>query len=494
MEDCEAIPIVKISKACLHDRLFLCKKMKEMNYTLHTHSKKILADTITPVSIYLRLRDKFPQSILLESSDYHANENAVSYICFQPIASIKVADNEIIKQLPDGGCEKVQLNKSVSLVAEIQNFASRFKLEGNRGKQFQNGLFGYIGYDAVKYFEKIDITKKDGALDIPDLLYSVYSNIIAINHFNNEATIFSYSLDGSDNIEEISNLLKIKSFAEFQFQKVGEPQTTISDSEFKELVKKCKQHCQRGDVFQIVASKRFIQKFAGDEFNVYRTLRSVNPSPYLFYFDYGDFKIFGSSPEAQLVIQKGMAEIHPIAGTVKRTGNDEEDAFLARQLSNDEKEKAEHVMLVDLARNDVSRNATNVKVETFREVQYFSHVIHLVSKVTGEIRPEINPFQVVADTFPAGTLSGAPKHRAMTLLEKYENVNRSFYGGAIGFMGFDGSFNHAIIIRSFLSKNHHLHFQAGAGIVSASTPENELQEVYNKLGALNKALELAEKI
>ena len=465
-----------------------------MKYKIHTKSRKFLADTITPVSVYLRLRDKFPHSILLESSDYHANENAFSYICFQPMASIKVQNEELLKEFPDGKTEHISLDDSVNLVAEIQNFASNFEANPSSEKFIQNGLFGYMSYDAVRYFEDLKIEKKSGDLQIPDLYYAVYRNIIAINHFNNEAYIFSHSTDGSDNLDEILSLLKVKSFAEFKFKKEGTPQTNISDEEYKELVQKCKDHCQRGDVFQIVPSKRFIQKFSGDEFNVYRTLRSVNPSPYLFYFDYGDFKIFGSSPEAQLVIKKRIVEIHPIAGTVKRTGNDEEDAVLAKKLSNDQKEKSEHVMLVDLARNDLSRNARNVRVEVFREIQYFSHVIHLVSKVTGEIQKEIHPFQVVADTFPAGTLSGAPKYKAMSLLEKYENVNRDFYGGAIGFMGFDGSFNHAIIIRSFVSKNHHLYYQAGAGVVSRSVPENELQEVYNKLGALNKALELAEQI
>lgn len=465
-----------------------------MKYKIHTKSRKFLADTITPVSVYLRLRDKFPHSILLESSDYHANENAFSYICFQPMASIKVQNEELFKEFPDGKTEHISLDDSVNLVAEIQNFALNFEANPSSEKFIQNGLFGYMSYDAVRYFEDLKIEKKSGDLQIPDLYYAVYRNIIAINHFNNEAYIFSHSTDGSDNLDEILSLLKVKSFAEFEFKKEGTPQTNISDEEYKELVQKCKDHCQRGDVFQIVPSKRFIQKFSGDEFNVYRTLRSVNPSPYLFYFEYGDFKIFGSSPEAQLVIKKRIVEIHPIAGTVKRTGNDEEDAVLAKKLSNDQKEKSEHVMLVDLARNDLSRNARNVRVEVFREVQYFSHVIHLVSKVTGEIQKEIHPFQVVADTFPAGTLSGAPKYKAMSLLEKYENVNRDFYGGAIGFMGFDGSFNHAIIIRSFVSKNHHLYYQAGAGVVSGSVPENELQEVYNKLGALNKALELAEQI
>ena len=351
-----------------------------------------------------------------------------------------------------------------------------------------------MAYDAVKYFENIDISKKDENLEMPDLYYAVYQNIIAINHFNNEAYLFAHCYETENNIPQLEQLLKSKNFAEYPFQTKGDVQTNIDDEGFKELVRKCKEHCARGDVFQIVPSKRFSQAFTGDEFNVYRALRSVNPSPYLFYFDYGNFKIFGSSPEAQLVVKGDVAEIHPIAGTFKRTGNDEKDAELAKQLSADEKENSEHVMLVDLARNDLSRHGKNVTVDTYREVQFFSHVIHLVSKVTASKHKETSTMQVVADTFPAGTLSGAPKHKAMQLLEKYENRSREFYGGAIGFMDFSGNFNHAIIIRSFVSKNHTLHYQAGAGVVSESKEENELQEVYNKLGALTKALELAEQI
>ena len=368
---------------------------------------------------------------------------------------------------------------------------------GNREITFKfinNGIFGYTSYDAVRYFEDIPIDKTKASIGIPDIYYAVYQNIIAINHFNNEAYIFAHCYNSEPNIREIELLLNSKDFSEYPFQRNGSPTTNLKDDDFKALVVKCKEHCARGDVFQIVPSKRFSQKFTGDEFNVYRALRSVNPSPYLFYFDYGNFKIFGSSPEAQLVVQNGTAEIHPIAGTFKRTGNDEQDALLAKQLAEDDKENSEHVMLVDLARNDLSRHGNNVQVETYREVQFFSHVIHLVSKVTATKNPDVSTMQIVADTFPAGTLSGAPKHKAMQLLENYENTNREFYGGAIGFMDFKGNFNHAIMIRSFLSKNHSLYFQAGAGIVSDSSEESETQEVYNKLNALQKALDVAENI
>ncbi|MDR5591032.1 anthranilate synthase component I family protein [Christiangramia sp. SM2212] len=463
-------------------------------FELDTKYKKILADTITPVSIYLKLRDKYPNSLLLESSDYHASDNSFSYICCNPIASFRLENEVITTAFPDGSTEKLNVDSKISVPKEIQKFSQKFKVDSSEFKFINNGLFGYIAYDSVRYFENVEVSRKEKDLQIPDIYYAVYQNIIAINHFKNEAYIFDHSYNSESKIEEIEQLLKVKNFASYNFNRNEKPKSNLNDEEYKAMVDSAKEHCHRGDVFQLVLSRRFSQKFKGDEFNVYRALRNVNPSPYLFYFDYGNFKIFGSSPEAQLVVNKGRAEIHPIAGTFKRTGNDEKDAEIAKELAVDEKENSEHVMLVDLARNDLSRNGSDVKVENYREIQFFSHVIHLVSKVTGKIDTKVPTPQIVADTFPAGTLSGAPKPMALKLIEKFENVNRSAYGGAIGFMDFEGNFNHAIIIRSFVSKNHELHYQAGAGIVSESKSENELQEVYNKLGALTKALEIAEEI
>ena len=463
-------------------------------FSLYTHYKKILADTITPVSIYLKIRDKFPNSILLESSDYHANDNSFSYICFNPIASIKV-DKDVIEQHYPDGSSKTNNALNISVTEEIHKFTKRFKVNSDEEFKFiNNGIFGYTAYDAVKYFEDIEISKKPDSLDIPDIFYAVYQNIIAINHFKNEAYVFAHCFEAENNIDEVLQLIGSQNFASYTFKTDSDISSNLTDEEYKSHVDLAKKHCARGDVFQLVLSKKFSQAFKGDEFNVYRALRSINPSPYLFYFDFGNFKIFGSSPEAQLVVNKSIAEIHPIAGTFKRTGNDEEDQKLAKKLAEDDKENAEHVMLVDLARNDLSRHGSQVKVETYREAQFFSHVIHLVSKVTGKVHDNTATMQVVADTFPAGTLSGAPKHKAMQLIEKYEKTSRAFYGGAIGFMDFNGNYNHAIMIRTFMSKNHELHWQAGAGLVSKSNPESELQEVYNKLGALTKAIEMAEDI
>ena len=465
-------------------------------FSLYTHHKKILTDTITPVTVYYKIRDKYPNSILLESGDYHRSHKNFSYICFNPIASIKVENEVISETFPDGSTTDLEITKDINVANEIHNFTKRFDTKSEENFKFiNNGIFGYTAYDAVRYFEDVEISKKDDSVVIPDMYYAVYQNIIAINHFKNEAYIFAHCYDKTpNNIDEIDKLINVQNFASYNFSSKGDIKSNLTDDEFRENVEVARKHCQRGDVFQLVLSRRFSQEYTGDDFNIYRALRSINPSPYLFYFDYGDFKIFGSSPEAQLIVDDGLAEIHPIAGTFKRTGDEQKDEILAEELKNDDKENAEHVMLVDLARNDLSRHGSDVKVVTYREVQFFSHVIHLVSKVTGQKHDATSTMQVVADTFPAGTLSGAPKHRAMQLIEKYEKTSRAFYGGAIGFMDFDGNFNHAIMIRTFLSKDYKLNWQAGAGLVSKSNQESELQEVYNKLGALTKAIKLAEDI
>lgn len=468
-----------------------------MNFKINITSKKILADTFTPVSIYLKLRDKFPNSILLESSDYHGDENSFSFICCKPIAGIKVENETIFCSYPDGSSTSKSIDKSVSVQNEIQAFGNSFEMKSDTpNDKLMNGLFGYIAYDAVRYFEDIKMNSfRKEQKSIPDVLYNLYEYVIAIDHFKDEITICQYSFENNESgIALLEVYINNKNFASYKFKSEGQEASNFTDEEFLEVIKKGKSHCKRGDVFQMVLSREFSQEFKGDDFNVYRALRSINPSPYLFYFDYGNFKLFGSSPEAQLIVKKNIATIHPIAGTFKRTGNDEADAALAEKLKLDAKENAEHVMLVDLARNDLSRNCTAVKVEKFREIQYYSHVIHLVSNVSGKLKSNVSTMKIVGDTFPAGTLSGAPKHKAMQLIDAYEKGNRSFYGGCIGFLGFDGTFNSAIMIRSFLSKNNSLFYQAGAGVVDSSNEESELNEVNNKLAALKKAIELAKDI
>lgn len=464
-------------------------------FTLKTNYRKLLADTITPVSVYLKIRDKYSNTLLLESSDYHSNDNSYSYICFAPLSKFEVKDGKINKLLPDNTTESIAIDDRSIVLKSLTEYRKSFQTEDSGLPFINNGLFGYIAYDAVRYFEDVEIDDfKSDERKIPEILYSVYQYVIVINHFKNELYIIENYYDQQKGLEEIETIINNKNFASFKFYPEGEEKSNFKDDEFLEVIKKCKEHCHRGDVFQIVPSRRFSQSFKGDEFNVYRALRSINPSPYLFYFDYGSFKIFGSSPEAQIVIKDGKASIHPIAGTFKRTGDDKRDAELAKKLFDDPKENSEHVMLVDLARNDLSRHGNKVTVDTFKEIQFYSHVIHLVSKVSGEINESVSPLQLVADTFPAGTLSGSPKHMAMTLINRFENGNRGYYGGAIGFLGFNGDFNHAIMIRSLLSKNNKLFYQAGAGVVAKSIDINELQEVNNKLLALRKAIKLGEEI
>lgn len=470
--------------------------MNHVKYPILTTYRKRLADTITPVSIYLQIRDRFANPILLESSDYHGQENSYSYICFNPLATFQFNNGEVTEKLPDGKEVSYEVSSKNRLMDALRAFGNKFDPTPDKFKFSTNGLFGYIQYDTVGWFEDIKLTKTE-LTEVPMMWYSMYQNIIVVDHFKNELHLFEHRVAGAENpeyMDEIEQLLINKNIPTYSFKKVGEEISNYTDEEFLKILNQGREHCFRGDVFQIVLSRRFTTEFKGDEFNVYRALRSVNPSPYLFYFDYGSFKVFGSSPEAQIVVKNKTATIYPIAGTFRRTGNDQDDAALARKLYDDPKENSEHVMLVDLARNDLSRSSDVVKVDVFKEIQYYSHVIHLVSKVTGHLPEGANPLQLVADTFPAGTLSGAPKYRAMELIDELENVSRQFYGGAIGYLGFNGDFNHAILIRSFVSENNKLRFQAGAGVVAKSSIPSELQEVANKLEALRVALRAAEGI
>ena len=374
-----------------------------MKRKISLKSKKltVIADVITPVSIYLRLRDQFPNSVLLESSDYHSRENSFSYICCNPIAGIKYSKGQLETLIrgEENGIESVSIK---DVQSRIQDFAKSFECEVDKQDYISTGIFGYLNYDMVQGFEDIDFQERFDD-EIPMCQYHVFQNILVFDHLKNQLHIFSLVENEEDhNVDFVRRLISAPVVPNFSFNRVGEKTSNVTDAEFREMVKMGKEHCQRGDVFQIVMSRRFEQKFKGDDFNVYRALRSVNPSPYLFHFDYGDYKLMGSSPEAQIIVNNNVAEIHPIAGTFRRSGNDLEDAKLAEKLSKDPKENAEHTMLVDLARNDLSRHCEDVNVEVYREVQFYSHVIHLVSKVKGALKEGENAMDVVAGTFPAG--------------------------------------------------------------------------------------------
>lgn len=474
---------------------------RPVTYRVISHQKRMLADIATPVSIYLRVRDRFVNSIMLESSDYHGRNNSFSYICFDSVARFEYNAGTLSTLLPGYQSAVTETILPSQLMGALQAFKSQFLPQETKHSFITNGLFGYLSYAAIESFEDITLAPKTaGETDIPTAVFHAYRYVAAINHFKDELYLFehNYVTDGEpepvSNLEQIAGLITSRNYTAYSFSVAGAETSNFTDPQFRAVIQKGKDHCQRGDVFQLVLSRRFSQSFQGDEFNVYRALRSLNPSPYLFYFDYGNYKLFGSSPESQIVVKKQRATIYPIAGTFRRTGDDAADAELAQKLYDDPKESAEHVMLVDLARNDLSRNCDVVELDTFKEIQYYSHVIHLVSKVTGVLNEGVDPLQIVAETFPAGTLSGAPKYMAMQLIERYETVSRNFYAGCIGYMGFDGEFNQAIMIRTFLSKNNTLYYQAGAGVVAKSVVESELQEVHNKLAALRMAIEQAEAI
>ena len=463
--------------------------METFKYT--TTSRTILADLYTPVGVYMRLRDLYPQSALMESSDYHDSNNSRSFIGINPMASVAIGHGLANITFPDGSNEQHEINNNYGSANAIHALIDHIKVTGEHADTC--GLFGYTSFNAVRYFENIDVKDETQAKnDAPDLLYILYKVVIVFDHFNNTLTIIS--LDGEKALDDVMKAMNKANVKAYDFHPVGETTSPLTDEEHKANIRKGIQHCLRGDVFQIVLSRRFIQKYEGDDFKLYRALRSINPSPYLFYFDFGGFRIFGSSPETHCRIEGKKAYIDPIAGTTKRTGDAEADRKGAEYLRNDPKENAEHVMLVDLARNDLSRNCHGVKVDFYKDLQYYSHVIHLVSRVSGELDKDADPIKAFNDTFPAGTLSGAPKVRAMQLISEYEPHNRGAYGGCIGYIGLNGSLNQAITIRTFVSRNGELWFQAGGGIVAKSDEEYELQEVNNKLGALRRAILMAEKM
>jgi anthranilate synthase component 1 len=482
---------------------------------IKTYCKKLLSDIYTPVGIYLRLRDRFRDTVLLESTDFHAAGNSYSFLGINAIAGIEISDMQTIEfKLPGQAPERREIKELADTPRLLWDFMQRFEVSPltDRPARSAQGLFGYTTFDAVQFFDTIRFRERNPATrgftdspggsnlqgssgesaPIPLMRYRLYQYVIAVNHFRDELYICENRIAGIESeLPVVESLIRSKDVPVYPFRFLGEETSNMTDEQYRKMVELGIASCHRGDVFQIVLSRRFQQPFTGDEFNVYRALRNVNPSPYLFYFDYGDYKLMGSSPESQLILQNGEAVVHPIAGTFKRSGDDATDRQMAARLLKDAKENAEHVMLVDLARNDLSRCCDEVVVSQYRDVQYYSHVIHLVSEVRGKLRAGYNPFELLATTFPAGTLSGAPKFKAMELIDRYEPTSRSYYGGCIGSIGFDGSLNHAIMIRSLLSRNNTLTYQAGAGIVAASQPESELQEVNNKLGALKSAINYA---
>jgi anthranilate synthase component 1 len=464
---------------------------------LHTYTKTILSDTKTPTGIFMALRDHFQDPLLLESSDYNSKQNHYSYLCFNPLATFEVFEQNLKITIGQETTISPFPSSNKTLTDQLINFKEQFVYDDLEFDFCTGGLFGYSSFDAIEYFEDISFRRKKNNDQIPEILYHVYSLILVFNHTSNSLHLISHATEidlAKTQLDDLIEKITTEQISEYNFAVDGEEVTNQTDQEFMNKVVTAKDHCQKGDVFQIVLSRQFSQKFKGDDFNLYRALKNINPSPYLFYFDTGKYRLIGSSPEAQLIISKNSAQINPIAGTYKRTGNDLEDIENAKNLLQDPKENAEHMMLVDLARNDLSKYCTDVKPVYLKQVQLYSHVIHLVSKISGVLKPNTHPFEVLANSSPAGTLSGAPKFKALELIDKYEPTKRGYYGGSIGFISNKNELNHAIMIRTFLSKDNVLYYQAGAGVVNASDPESEKNEIYNKISALKKAIKEAQKI
>lgn len=463
-----------------------------MKHKFNVKTKTLLADLQTPVGIYLKLRDLHPESALLESSDYHSSENSYSFIGVSPLARFKLDGDSVSVSYPDGSKKTVKTSKVGELNKCFVEFLNEFEFEGENPSRI-NGLFGYTSYDAIRCFENIKLAGKGNAMpSIPDFYYIFYRFVLVINHLKNELVIVENIPElGVSEMQKIEAILANKNFASYNFKAIGGEISLTDDNVHKNNVEKCIEYCKDGTLSQIVLSRAFSQQYSGDDFKVYRSLRSINPSPYLFYFDFGSFRIFGSSPETNCRIAKNRVYIDPIAGTYFRTGDDEKDKALADSLLKDPKENIEHDMLVELAQNELSVNCGDIKVDFYKNVQFYSHVIHLVSRVSGRINEGIDSFRVYADTFPAGTLTGAPKLKAMQIIDEMEVQKRGAYGGCIGYMGFNGDLNQAITIRSFISVNNTLYYQAGSGIVAESNADTEIREVKNKLGALKKAVDFA---
>jgi len=444
------------------------------------------ADSYNPVLLYRQLRHKFRKVCLLESNDYNNRSDSKSFLGLDPIVEITY-ESGIFKLETEGQLSLIEPIIGISSSQQLQILLDSYQMIDGSKPRF----FGRISFEFSHEENKIQASNPSDS-EIPEIHLFLFRYVIQIDHFKDEGFIIKQSFTDCElETEEIHQLLRSNNLSMFPFELLGDEQEEKTEFQFKNMVEKAQEHCRRGDVFQMVLSNSYKQAFFGDDFEVYRSLRRLNPSPYLFYFDFEDYRLFGSSPEAQLKIIDGKAEIHPIAGTVVKSGIIEDDQKNIAFLKQDEKENSEHVMLVDLARNDLSRFCTNVRIEKFKEIQHFSHVYHIVSHVTAKsISKQTIP--ILSASFPAGTLSGAPKNKALELIARYETSRRDFYGGAIGMLESKGDLNMAIVIRSLLSKNNVLHYRAGAGIVLDSIPEKEYQEVQHKLRAVRTAIKQAQ--
>lgn len=468
-------------------------------------SKRMLADVLTPVSLFLSIREAADHPFLLESVEGGEHLARYSFIGRNPYQKLIFDGKSTTIELPDGSSNTLEESYFYAL-EQLTNQHSEPKIA--ELPRLTGGAVGYSSYDTIREVEHLpDGPKPD--LDMPEALWCFYDEIFAFDHVKQQVVLMkTVFVEGSTDLKEAyqqaeksldemekSALQAIKPAGEFELD-ANKITSNIEEKRFYEIVEKAKEYIYEGDIFQVVLSQRFEVPFRGDKFTLYRALRMVNPSPYLFFLDFDNFAMVGSSPEVLVRVTEKEVRLLPIAGTRPRGSNHDEDLQYEEDLKNDPKEIAEHIMLVDLGRNDLSRVCIpgSVHLERNQSIERFSHVMHIVSDVVGEIAPGKSSVDALKQCFPAGTVSGAPKIRAMEIIDELEPTKRGPYAGAVGYFDFSGNMDTCIAIRTMLVTDKSVYIQAGAGIVADSSPEKEFEETKNKAAALVEALSLALEI
>jgi anthranilate synthase component 1 len=472
--------------------------------------REFAADLETPVSVYLKLMSEMGPSFLLESVEGGEQVGRYSFVGVNPRGMIAL-NGRSVSHITTEGRESRDLNDGEDLLDVLRAELARFVPVDMPGlPRFNGGAVGYLGYDVVRYFEKLPATAEH-VLDIPDAVFLLADTLVVFDHARHRLIILANAHVGQD-VEDayVNAIQRIERVSEKLLRPLpaipqrrwgakgnGHTKSNMPQKRYEEIVRQAKEYIAAGDIFQVVLSQRFSRKSSAHPFAIYRALRMLNPSPYMFYFDFGeiDLQVIGASPEMHVRLEDEVASIRPIAGTRRRGENLAEDQALEDELLADPKERAEHVMLVDLGRNDIGRVCEygSVSVREFMTVERYSHVMHIVSHVEGRVRPGLDAFDLMRATFPAGTVSGAPKVRAMEIIEELEGQRRGLYAGAVGYFSYDGSMDTCIAIRTMLVQGDHVYVQAGAGIVADSDPAGEHEECVNKAKALLVAVDKAEQ-
>lgn len=480
------------------------KKFKELakKHKIVPVFKQVLSDLLTPVAAWAHLCNHSKYGFILESVEKGNNYSRFSYLGIDPKTIIKLENN--VTLIETNGNQSIIKEPFIEVIDKIQKEYQYKKIEDL--PPFTGGLIGYLNYEMVEHFDNIPINSKS-ELNLPKSLFMLFEDIIIFDHLKGTSIILSnIIIDKKETLlnqydhahEKIDRIgEKLHSRIEYQTPRYNSNQelsTNLNEKDFKNIVLKAKSYIEEGEIFQVVLSRKFKQKINSEPVTIYRALRTINPSPYMFHLKVNDFDIIGASPELMVKIKDSDIEIRPIAGTRPRGKNKKEDDLLSKQLISDKKELAEHLMLLDLGRNDVGKVSEfgSVKVTESMKIEKYSHVMHIVSSIKGKLDKDIRSLDALISGFPAGTVTGAPKIRAMEIINELENETRDIYSGAVCFIDFNNNINSCIAIRTLIIKDKNAHFQAGAGIVYHSDPSSEYEETLNKAKAIINAIKFAE--